>query len=158
MIINPGIWEPPAWEFPKYNRQLLASVENNFPITHEQDLVLLKQNETGYQAWLETCTEERSSKPPYVQGNVPYNTVLNRVSQWIRILTDGSAAAIIRKSGNQYLDVYVDFAEDTLGGYAGGFFLSLCFQHMKMAAWMFTEDKIARVTKNTQHFVTSDHR
>jgi hypothetical protein len=156
MLINPGIWDAPAWEFPMLNVQLLRQLLNEFPITDQQDLDLLNGNETRYHRWLDTCTEEGSSQLPYVPGNRPYNRLLERVSAWIRILTHGATAAEIKES--KYLDVYVDFAQDTpAGGYAGDFFLNLCFQHMKMAAWMFTEDNVTRVIGNTQRFFNTVH-
>ena len=126
--------------------KLLSELIIEFPVTH-QDLMILVQNKSTYHKWLEMYTGEGTRKG--LEEDQSCSRVIDKIGAWISIGTHGYAAQNIRISG--YQDVYVDFAD---GIHSGDFFLSLCFQHMKNAAWLFTEDKLHRVEEHTRGFVS----
>ena len=122
------------------HNKLLSELITEFPVTH-QDLVILTRNNSTYHRWLETYSVDRlegtRNRLEDAKDDQWYNRVLDRIEAWISIVTHGWAAQNIRISG--YEDVYVDFP-DSIQRYSGGFFLSLCLEHVQNAAWLFTED------------------
>ena len=112
--------------------QVLYELRIKFPVTHEDDLVILMKNHKTYHKWLETYSVEGPGAERLEQQGTDYSRVLDKIEAWISIPTHSFAAQNIQISG--YQDVYVDFAH---GIYSGDFFVRLCLEHVKNEAWLF---------------------
>ena len=124
--------------------QVLSDLVTLFPVTNE-DIIGLNKNKSTYAEWLKSGGQSGQRLTREDEGNNQwYNTVLDKITAWMRI-PQSSAAQNIRMSG--YKNVYVEFRSTD---YSGGFFTTLCDDHVTNAPVIFAEPIFAG---HTQSFV-----
>ena len=114
--------------------QVLSDLVTEYPVTNE-DIIRLNKNKSTYAKWLKSGIKPRLEDEG---DNQLYNGVLDKITAWMRIPTQSSAAQNIRMS--RCKNVYVEFRlQNSESDDSGGFFTKLCEDHVDLAAVIFAE-------------------
>ena len=128
--------------------QVLSDLVTLFPVT-DDDIIGLHENKPTYRRWLKSggqsgqSLEDNGNNQWY--DNQWYNTVLDKITAWMRI-PQSSAAQNIRKSLCKNVYVELKGTDES-----GGFFTTLCDNHVTLAPHIFA-DRYG-VAEHTQSFV-----